>query len=139
MTNTTPLSLPTALSTVITRLEGAMETDCECDNTHEANHTVCGLCQYRQALEHDRQSEDAFLVVIEDAQQGIVWGHGYPLSRFDTAKAAAREGLRDGAVYLGRQHPDGQPDTSDLSVIYIAEGNVRIDEVFTRRDLPPYT
>lgn len=32
------------------RLAGLHDTDCECDNTHAANGTVCCLCQYHEAL-----------------------------------------------------------------------------------------
>lgn len=32
------------------RLEGFIGSDCECDNTHTNNKTVCCLCEYKEAL-----------------------------------------------------------------------------------------
>ena len=32
------------------RLGEFIGTDCECDNSHEENNTVCCLCQYRTAI-----------------------------------------------------------------------------------------
>ena len=32
------------------RLESCIGSDCECDNTHEQNTTVCCLCQYRSTI-----------------------------------------------------------------------------------------
>ena len=46
-------SAPNLLALLIdatNRLEGFLNTDCECDNTHEANGTECCLCQYRKEI-----------------------------------------------------------------------------------------
>src|ERR1039457_4862902 len=39
-----------ALQDALARLESFIGSDCECDNTHEQNHTVCCLCEYRAAI-----------------------------------------------------------------------------------------
>ena len=39
------------LPEAIAALESLIGSDCECDNTHEANDTCCCLCQYRAALD----------------------------------------------------------------------------------------
>lgn len=38
------------LPAAIAALETLIGSDCECDNTHEANGTSCCLCQYRAAI-----------------------------------------------------------------------------------------
>ena len=40
-----------ALQDAISRLEGFIGSDCECDNTHANNNTQCCLCGYRAILE----------------------------------------------------------------------------------------
>lgn len=44
------LTVTEALTDAISRLEDWIGTNCECDNTHEANGTTCCLCQYRETL-----------------------------------------------------------------------------------------
>ena len=39
-----------ALADAHDRLVGFIGTDCECDNTHEANNTTCCLCQYNAVI-----------------------------------------------------------------------------------------
>lgn len=39
-----------ALQDATSRLEEWIGSDCECDNTHKQNNTVCCLCEYRQAI-----------------------------------------------------------------------------------------
>jgi len=50
------MTLRAALEDAIKRLEGWMEADCECDNTHEQHDTECCLCQYRRALEEHSEA-----------------------------------------------------------------------------------
>lgn len=38
------------LEDAVSRLEGFIGSDCECDNTHTANDTKCCLCQYREVI-----------------------------------------------------------------------------------------
>ena len=38
------------LQDALSRLEDWIGTDCECDNTHEADNTMCCLCLYRAAI-----------------------------------------------------------------------------------------
>ena len=44
------VALVEALRDATARLAGYIGATCECDNTHEANGTVCCLCEYREAL-----------------------------------------------------------------------------------------
>lgn len=39
-----------SLKDAISRLEDFIETDCECDNTHEQNETECCLCGYQRII-----------------------------------------------------------------------------------------
>jgi hypothetical protein len=43
-----------ALEDATARLQGFIGSDCECDNTHAANNTVCCLCEYRAAIARAR-------------------------------------------------------------------------------------
>jgi hypothetical protein len=44
-------SLLDASRDALSRLEEFCGTDCECDNTHQQNGTVCGLCLLRNAIQ----------------------------------------------------------------------------------------
>lgn len=43
-------ALAEALQDAYDRLQGFINSDCECDNTHATNETTCCLCWYRAAL-----------------------------------------------------------------------------------------
>jgi hypothetical protein len=49
-TNFIAAELVELLADAADRLAEFIGSDCECDNTHEANDTVCCLCQYRDAI-----------------------------------------------------------------------------------------
>ncbi len=44
------IRLAKLLTDATTRLEDFIGADCECDNTHRQNNTVCALCEYRAEI-----------------------------------------------------------------------------------------
>ena len=49
--------LADTLAEAVSRLTLLIGSECECDNTHQANGTSCCLCWYRAALSHPNSYE----------------------------------------------------------------------------------